>query len=428
MIRSKYTKRFVNQLQQYIKIDTAYVLRGGFWLLVNQVVSALAGFVSVYLLANYFLPEQYGQYTYVFTVFSLFGVATLSGMHSSLVRSVSQNKTKTILKIIQTRVKWGIVGTVFCFLLGLYYFYANNNLLGIIFVSLSPLVPFHFGYDIFQSFLIGKKDYKRLATFSIYIRIVSLLVLLLVLLFTKSVLFVVLSSVVVVSFLRWLATKKSIQTYEPLNGVDPGAVNYGKQLSALGIVTMLAGNLDKILLFQLVDAKSVAMYTVATIFVFKIKDVFKIIETLSLPKFGEHKPIDLVNSLTYKIVLLTSIIIPVVILYNIAAPYLFKVFFPDYIFAIPYTRIFSLFLLTIPKMLINSALVVMKEIKILSIIRTVSPLIMIALMFVLISLYDVHGAVLAFLLGHVFSYMLMLTLFFVVKKGLNSGSSNLSVL
>jgi O-antigen/teichoic acid export membrane protein len=107
------------------------------------------------------------------------------------------------------------------------------------------------------------------------------------------------------------------------------------------------------------------------------------------------------------------VIIPVVILYIIIAPFLYKILFPEYLDSILYSQILALTILYIPATLLGTSLVAKMQTKKLYFLRTFLSLARIALLLILTPLYGLWGIISATLILTITSFCLN---FFFFKK------------
>jgi O-antigen/teichoic acid export membrane protein len=123
---------------------------------------------------------------------------------------------------------------------------------------------------------------------------------------------------------------------------DPEAITYGKHLSAMTIITTVAGYLDRLLIFHFLGATEVAIYSIAIAPPEQIKGLIKNLNTLALPKFSEKSLAEINASIWSKILKLALLIILTIATYLIAAPFIYQIFFPSYLEAIPLSQLFAL--------------------------------------------------------------------------------------
>ena len=106
--------------------------------------------------------------------------------------------------------------------------------------------------------------------------------------------------------------------------------------------------LDNLLIFNFLGAAPLAVYSVAYAPISKIQQLFSIIPKLALPKFAERSEEEIEKTLTKKILKIAGIIVLGAILYVVAAPFIFSIFFPKYGESVFYTQLLAVVLLASP--------------------------------------------------------------------------------
>ena len=102
--------------------------------------------------------------------------------------------------------------------------------------------------------------------------------------------------------------------------------------------------------------------------------------------------------------------VAVIILYVIAAPYIYKIFFPQYLNSIPYSQVFMLSFISLPASLLGLAFrskIMKRELYLLKI----TPFIQVALLAILVPFYGIWGAIIAIIGAEIFGTALTLFLF-----------------
>ena len=143
--------------------------------------------------------------------------------------------------------------------------------------------------------------------------------------------------------LYWLVVRK----YPESAQANPELLNYSKHLSVMGIVGIIASNMDKMLVFHFLGAAPVAVYTLAQLPSTQILKMFSLAEVLSsevcATQFKRSR-----ETLTHKIYVFSFATIAVVALYITLSPYIFKLIFPMYQEAVFLSQILILAVLTKP--------------------------------------------------------------------------------
>ncbi len=82
--------RLLRRTERITGTDNIYLAKNSTYLILNQAVSVLNGFVLYILIARFLPQEVYGQYKYFLSLFSLFAIAALTGTETALSRAVAQ--------------------------------------------------------------------------------------------------------------------------------------------------------------------------------------------------------------------------------------------------------------------------------------------------------------------------------------------------
>ena len=81
--------------------------------------------------------------------------------------------------------------------------------------------------------------------------------------------------------------KITLNKFPPNQNHDPETISYGKHLSFTGIIGTVATYLDRLLIFHYLGAVEVAIYSIAIAPPEQIKNLFKNIPTLAMPKLAQ---------------------------------------------------------------------------------------------------------------------------------------------
>jgi O-antigen/teichoic acid export membrane protein len=168
----------------------------------------------------------------------------------------------------------------------------------------------------------------------------------------------------------------------------------------LNILSTIAAQLDKILVFHYLGASQLALYALSQIPVSQTRALLKPIVQMVFPKYSERPIGDIRISIYRKMILLTIPIIVIVTVYIILAPFIFKIFFPKYIDAVLYSQIGILSLLFFQKKLIAYTALAHASKKIIYGMSIYASLSKIILLLVLLPLYGIWGAIFTDLIVH----------------------------
>lgn len=406
-------KKLVSYFSKLFHVDASYILKGGFWLGIDQAVSVLASVVLTIAFANLLPKEIYGTYRYIISLFGIMSIATLPNMNIAVTSSVSKGYEGSIDTILATRIRWGTMGSLASVLIAIYYMSVGSAEIAIGLCIVALFLPFSDSLTISGAFLKGKKLFREQAGFTVLTRTVSASALLVALFFTNNLFIILLAY-----FVPYLIMRGSVYIYVRRRFIsntneDAGVITYGKHLSAIQVMNTVINYLDNILIFHLLGPISLAGYTIALAPVNKLLQVVSIMPDLALPKFANRSYAEVRQSLIRKILRVEIIMVVGVMLYIFFAPFLFRTFLPQYIDSIFYSQLLSVVLLAAPFGLIYTlfqAHALKKKLYQYNIsIRVVQTILTI----LLVSFYGIIGAVIGRILFQIWSTTILL---FLLKK------------
>jgi O-antigen/teichoic acid export membrane protein len=399
--------------EQYTKTDMVYLAKGGFWLGLGKIMSLIISFALSIVFAKYWSPTEYGTYKYILSWIGILGIFSLSGMDAAVQQSVARGFEGAFTKGFKTKLKWGVLSSLAACGLSGYYLLHQNYRLAIPILISAAILPIFNASGIYNSFLNGKKIFNYQIKYSSLSQFIYSLTLVVVLLATKNLFWMIaaylISRTVLNTFFYW-RTKNKFQTN---NSENSETIVYGKNLTIMNIIATIAGQIDQILLFTVIGPTQLAIYSFALVGPEKIKEILKLINTLAFPKFSAKEKELLKPAIMPKFWLLMILTLVIIIVYIILAPFLYKLFFPQYMASVPYTRFLSLIIFGFPVSFLFTYFQAKIMTKYLYIIKIVQPIVQILLMIVLVKFYGVWGIMSAMIISTFFSLILHLIL---VKK------------
>jgi len=403
---------FLRKTQKFTETDNVYIAKHGTYLTLGNFITMAAAFLFSVAVARLLPKEIYGQYKYILSLVALISITSLQGINTAVVRGVAQGFEKTVKQGFKTKLKWSLLGSLISLGLGIYFMIQGNPTFSFSFLIVAIFLPLTESGRIYQSYLDGKKIFNKRVKYTTIVRILSTIALIITLLLTKKLIILILvyflSETIFINYFLLRTLKK----YPTNNKQDNQAINYGKHLSLMSVINTVSQNLDMILVFNLLGPVQLAVYSFAVLPIKQLRKPFLIIKELAFPKFSVRSNKDIKRALFKKLLKTTSlIIVPLIIIYIIFAPYLYGIFFPQYMDSVFYSRIFSLDLLIFPASMMALVLQAKKKTAELYKINALNPIVQIALLILLVPIYGILGIILAKLLSNMF-YSIIVYLFF----------------
>lgn len=359
-----YAIRLLLWLEKYTRTDMMYLAKGGFWTILAQIIVSSSTFLLAIAFAHYVSKETYGQYKYILSIASILGTFTLTGLGTAVLQSVTRGLDGTLKYAFWENIKWSAFAFLLTCGLAIYYFMHDNMALGIALLVVGSFSPFLASTNLYNSYLMAKKDFKRSAIyFNIIGNLFPAFCIFLTILLTDNPVVLVVVYFVSNTLIGLILYTRVVNIYKPNNEVDSQSLNYSKHLSFIGILGTIADNIDQILIFHYVGGAQLAIYNFAVAIPAQIKGPMKGLSGLIFPKFVERSDTEIRRGMGNKILVLFVTTLAIIVAYIFLAPYIFDLFFPKYSDSIIYSQIFSLSLFAIISIPADSYLVAKKKIK-----------------------------------------------------------------
>jgi O-antigen/teichoic acid export membrane protein len=336
--------RLLRWSEKYTKTDMVYLAHGGFWSSLAQLSTSIASFALAIVMSRYVPKEAYGTYKYIFSFVGILSAFSLSGLGTAVLQSAATGHDGAMRQGFRENLRWSIL--IFLGALGgaAYYFATDNSAVAFGILVAGCTAPFLTCANLAGSFLAGKKDFRRQALyFGLWgsgIPIISLIVT--ALLTDNPLWFVAVYSLTnVSSSLYFYARTARIYRLEK-GDTDAGMLSYAKHLSLIGILGGIAGNIDQILIFHYVGAAELAIYNFATAILDQLQGPLKTLGFMFQARFARQSSENIKSSMHNKMLLLFIFITVVILAYIPLAPFIYRVFFPGYVEAIPFSQIYAL--------------------------------------------------------------------------------------
>ncbi len=347
--------KFLRWSERYTKTDMVYLATGGFWLTTAQIAAAVASFGLAIVFANLLPRETFGAYKYVLSLFAILEIPTLDDMDTAVRRAAARGKNGALVAGLRAKVRWGTLGSVGAFAVAGYYFLQGNAELAISFAICAAFLPFVDTFTLYFGYLEGKQLFKESAVQRTGIQIVSVLALVVTMYLTTSLPWILVAYFLPYTVLRVVGHYYTVRRDRILATQDDDeTVRYGFHLSVIGTLNAVVGeNLNRILIWHIVGPAAVAVYSLAFSPVVQMRMLFNNLFALGLPKFAARPLGEIKRGAVSKMLRLFAIVVLMVVAYIIAAPFLFRIFFPQYLDAVFYSQLLSTLLLFTPKNVIN---------------------------------------------------------------------------
>ncbi len=393
--------RFLRWSERYTKTDMVHLATSGGWLSSGYLISSLVAFLMAIAFANLIDKEVYGTYRFVLSLGIIFGAFSLTGLKTSVTRSVAGGFEGALSSAFRERIIWSVPMFLIAGVASAYYFIVGENTLGISLIVVAFCNPLLYSSTLYAAYLNGKEDYRTNALYAIARAAGPAIVMIIVALTIPSVFALVISYFVSHTALAFLFYSITARRVPSDASNDESSNTYGKHLSLTNLIDVAASQLDKVLIFHFVGASELAIYYFALNIPEQISGLFGNIYSIALPKFS-RRPIDELRSgLLAKTIQLGLGIAVIVITYILCAPLIYEFIFPNYIEAVHFSQIAALGIIGVIGTLPTALLHAKRATRLIYTSRTVGSLIRIGLLIALVIPYGVLGVVLASVLNKI---------------------------
>lgn len=340
------TKELLRKSEKYTKTDMVYLARGSFWQVVERGAMIAVGLASTWAFANLLPKTTYGEYKYILSLASLLTTFSLTGATTALQKAVARGFDGTYKKGFAASYKHSVALILLAAAGSGYYWFKGNIPLATGLLLIAVFQPVFNASGLYLNYLVAKKRFAQKTHRTAVYQIVLNLGLIGAMLISKNVIvllvvFFVLSTGA--SFWFYYRAAKKIPDDAPS---EDGFVRYARHLSLINILGNIATQIDSVLLFQLAGSSALAAYNIAIVIPEQIKSVNKNLAALAFAKFATNDEKQTLKALfNRKGPLLIGGLVIASIVYILAAPLLFSIFFPEYTEALFASQLFAV---TIP--------------------------------------------------------------------------------
>ena len=357
------------------------VAKNSIWIISGKIIIFLLGFAFITGLANLAPKGVVGSYNYIIAVLTIASVTTLPGMNAALVRAVARGYEGSIRPMMRKKFLFGLIGSAVALGFGVFYLVQGNHPLALAFLIAAPFVPMTDTYcEMAYSFFQGRKNFKKTMFLAVICQMCFSIPSLVILFFTHSL-------VVIASSFFVFQTIGGLLVYglaKPANDArDRDSEALGFHLTLQNIPRIIAFNIDTIIVFSVAGPAAAAVYTFAFTPMAKLEQLIPI-DMLALPDLANtpHTP-EIKNKIWSRVFLLISLMVPVIAIGWVLAPFVFHLLFHKFPESVFLFRLLLITLLTTPFALLRTAFVAWGKKKELYANEIASPAIRIILMAVL---------------------------------------------
>ncbi len=328
--------RLLRWSERYTKVDMVYLFRGGAILSAADAGLAIVSLALSTLIAAYVPKDIYGIYRYVLSVAGIAAAFSLTGMNTAVTRAVALGHEGAFAKSLRVQLRYAVLQFLIAAAVAAYYFVKENTAYGIAFTVVAVLAPLSGVANTYTAYLNGKKDFPRMALWRTESGLLNAAAMAGAVLFAPSLVGLTLaycfSVFAVNAWLLW----RTFRVYKPNRVATAEDLSYGKHLSIMNGVNTLASQLDSILIYHLLGPVQLALYTFATLIPERARSSFSFLPSLIIPRLAGRSRAEIRATLNQRTWLAIGAGVVLMLVYCAAVPFIFALFFPTYLDAVPY--------------------------------------------------------------------------------------------
>ncbi len=375
--------KIIKVTERFVKTDVRYIAKGGFWLVIGQIASSLAGLALTIGFSHLVSKEVYGNYRYALSLAGVIAGFSLTGMGNAIIRAVAKGFEGTVMAGFKTKLVWGAAPFFISLAAGFYYLIQGDIFLSLSLFLIGVSTPFIESGKLFGHLAVGRKDFKTSAIYSVWYKLVPTVILLAIIFYSSNPLIIVSAYFISQALVSMALYFISLRKFQPNHKIDFSAIKFGKQLSFINILSDVAQYIDQIIIFNFLGAAQLAIYNFAFIVPDKIRSLLRLNSQLSLPKFSDRQFGEIASTLPRKFLIMISLTFILAGVYILAAPLIFSLLFPQYQESVFYSQIASLVIVSGGMMsIVNSAFFAHKKIFSVSVLNLTYPIVQIMLVII----------------------------------------------
>ena len=343
-------RRLLIRSQDLTGTDNVYIAKQGFWSTFGFAANSLLSFAVVWSFANFLPKELYGTYKYLLSLVASITFLALSGINTAVAQAVSRGQHRALEYAVRFQLKWNLMFISVGIAIGGYYLYNGNSLFAYAISLLCIEWAISSALNTYGPYLAARKQFKKVALYS-FVSAFFYGICMLIAVFATDSLFILISVYVSASlipvFIIYRITLRSVHGPELSREQKSALLRYAGHLSLVNIVPTVAQSIDKILAFQYAGPAALATYAFASVGPDRVRGWLKSVGGIIFPKLAERSLAE-IDRVFYRRVLQAILVgCAAAAAYSTAAPYVFQVFFPQYIESVRYSQVLSLSLIGI---------------------------------------------------------------------------------
>jgi len=240
-------------------------------------------------MARFLTKDVYGQYQFVLSVLGLVAIFALPGMITAVIQAVAKWRDGTYFKSIKEVLKWNWLGSVVLVWIAIYWYYTWKVEWSFLFLILAVVFPLYSIVNRYKTLLSWKHLYDKQIKYTVIFDICSLIFLSIGAIFFDSSFVLVLIFVWCQIFINWYFTLFASKKYIKNDDFKKSDLVFGKKLTLVSVITIIAFQIDKLIVTALLGFEELAIYVIVTLMPDQVKSLFAPLTNMFVPKLSKIK-------------------------------------------------------------------------------------------------------------------------------------------
>lgn len=256
----------------------------------NLLTITIDAFVLNIILVRFLSVADLGDYKLVFSVINIIIIFTLNGLNMSISKAAAKRYKVFFIRGTRIRVLSSFIAGLILIILS-FTLYKNSNIkFALIYSSL--IIPVYFGLNTWEAFLMGKRDFKGIFIYYLFLIGTRLALCGAIIYFFRNFLYAVLVFLIVSGIynaIYFIRIFKKTKWEEIDRDREKELTGHGFRLTGASVVSVIATNIERIILGAISTSVMVGIYSIAHIIPTFIKNSMKTVISVPTMKLASYK-------------------------------------------------------------------------------------------------------------------------------------------
>src|SRR4030042_6349600 len=233
----------------------------------NLAIASLDGFFLNVLLVRFLSFEDLGNYKLFFSVLNILILFSINGLGTSVTKAVAKRFSVFFKKAVYVSALFSLIASALLIVLAFSY-YKDHSIKWALLLS-SFIVPIYYGFNTWEPYYYGKRGFKTVFLLNALIGGTRFVVCAAILFFYRSYFYAIIAYLLIVSlynliFFFWIVRRIKPEKIDKEKEKD--YLKHGFRLTGSSAISVIATNIERIILNSVSGATMVGIYSVVEVF------------------------------------------------------------------------------------------------------------------------------------------------------------------